>query len=246
MIHYHGLRGINSDAVFHLIGGGHAFVSFQEKTLIGSAIELCQSFALDNGAFTAWKAGAEISDWTRYYEWVQDIARNPNFDFAVIPDVIDGSDADNDALLKEWPNPRLGAPVWHMASSLDRLAKLAADYPRVCIGSSGQYSTVGSHQWWARMAAAMDVVCDQDGFPRTKLHGLRMLNPEVFSRLPLASADSTNVVRNLSMDSRWSGTYAPPNRAIRANVLRARIETVAAPTRWTRQFLQEELCDLFS
>ncbi len=46
------------------------------------------------------------------------------------------------------------------------------------------------------MAQAMAQACDL-GRPRVKLHGLRMLDVEVFSRLPLASADSTNVARNI-------------------------------------------------
>jgi hypothetical protein len=39
----------------------------------------------------------------------------PACDFAVVPDVIDGTEADNDALLTEWPlGWFFGAPVWHM------------------------------------------------------------------------------------------------------------------------------------
>ena len=34
------------------------------------AAEVCQSFCLDNGAFSAWKSGEPISDWSGYYEWV--------------------------------------------------------------------------------------------------------------------------------------------------------------------------------
>jgi hypothetical protein len=53
------------------------------------------------------------------------------------------------------------------------------------------------------MKSAMRVCCDASGMPRTRLHGLRMLNPELFSQLPLSSADSTNVARNVQLDRKW-------------------------------------------
>jgi hypothetical protein len=79
---------------------------------------------------------------------------------------------------------------------------MAVAWPRVAIGSSGQWATVGDAAWWARMADVMAVICDEDGRPTCKLHGLRMLAPDVFTRLPLASADSTNVARNHARETR--------------------------------------------
>jgi hypothetical protein len=54
--------------------------------------------------------------------------RAPNFDFAIIPDVIDGDEAANDALINLWPwirEKHMSAPVWHLHESLDRLMRLA-------------------------------------------------------------------------------------------------------------------------
>lgn len=148
----------------------------------------------------------------------------------------DISEADNDALLADWPLPRwFGAPVWHMHESLERLERLASAWPRICIGSSGQFSTVGSPAWWGQMARAMRVVCNDDGEPLVKLHGLRMLSPEVFTRLPFASADSTNIARNIGIDQAWRGTYSPPTKEARAALMRARIEHHNAPARWAFQ-----------
>ena len=242
MIHYHGLPVTPAAAAVAAVRAGHAFVSFAHADQLPIAVEVAQSFALDNGAFSAWRSGKPVTDWTDYYRWVADISRHPHCDFAVIPDVIGGSDDDNDVLLMEWPLPRIGAPVWHLNSSLSRLERLAADYPRVCLGSAGEYATVGDRRWWTRMAEVMQVVCDDDGYPLTKLHGLRMLNPDVFSRVPLASADSTNIGRNVGIDSHWRGTYSPPNKETRAAVMRARIESINAPARWESHPVQERLC----
>lgn len=212
------------------VNAGHAFVSHRYRQQLDLVLEICQSFAVDNGAFSAWKTGQPIMDWSEYYRWVDDVSRYPSFDFAVIPDVIDGTEADNDALLEQWPwrtvatKLHLGAPVWHMHESIERLRRLAEQWPRICIGSSGEYATVGNQKWWAKMLQAIYAICDDTGRPICKVHGLRMLNPKVFSNLPLSSADSTNIARNVGIDANWKGTYTPASREMRAEVMRERIE----------------------
>ena len=245
MIHYHGLPITPATAACAAVGGGHAFVSFRYADQLGLALEICQSFAVDNGAFSAWKSGKPITDWTGYYAWVDDICRSPSFDFSVIPDVIDGDEQANDALLSEWPwkarHAHIGAPVWHMHESIGRLQRLAHAWPRICIGSSGEFATVGNFRWWGRIAEAMNAVTGKDGLPITKLHGLRMLNPEVFTRLPLSSADSTNIAQNIGIDSAWRGTYQPKGKDVRALVMRERIEAHQSLQHWEQQTIQMAL-----
>lgn len=231
MIHYHGLPINPQTVAVTAVSGGHAFVTFADPHPLGLAAQVCQSFAVDNGAFSAWKTGRPVTDWRPFYEWAEQCRRIPSCDFAVIPDVIDGSELDNDFLLYDCPLPVwFGAPVWHMHESLDRLDRLVHQYPRVCIGSSGEYATVGNEAWWRRINGAMSVACSPDGRPLCKLHGLRMLNPKVFTRLPFASADSTNIARNVGIDKHWAkGNYLPPTKEARAQVMRSRIEAHNAP-----------------
>jgi hypothetical protein len=59
-----------------------------------------------------------------------------------------------------------------------------------------------------------------------------MLAPDIFSRLPLASADSTNVARNVQLDSRWTGSYAPQSKRVRGLILVDRIESQNARPDW--------------
>lgn len=94
MIHYHGLPITPASAAAKVLSGRHEFVSFLTPQQLEIAVECCQSFAVDNGAFSAWKSGRVI-DWTEYFAWVESIKRLPNFDFAVIPDVIDGDELAN-------------------------------------------------------------------------------------------------------------------------------------------------------
>ena len=247
MIHYHGLPITPESSAYAAINGGHAFVSFRYSDQLRIAMEVCQSFAVDNGAFSAWKSGNPITDWSEFYQWVFDIHRHPAFDFAVIPDVIDGTEADNDALLAQWPWRRnaagrgIGAPVWHMHESLARLGHLARNWPRVCIGSSGDFATVGDAKWWRRINDAMRTVTDGNGRPICKLHGLRMLNPDIFTRLPLSSADSTNIAQNVGIDSAWRGTYQPASKDMRARVMRERIESQQSAACWIVQPSQMEI-----
>jgi hypothetical protein len=247
VIHYHGLPITPATAAVRAISGGHAFVSFPNSDQLTVALEVAQTIAVDNGAFGAWRSGKPVTDWSEYYAWVQELHRYPQFDFAVIPDVIDGDETANDALLAEWPwrerAPHVGAPVWHLHESLDRLDRLVTEWPRICLGSSGEFARIGTPQWWNRMAQAMDVICDKDGRPAAKIHGLRMLDPAVFTRFPFASADSTNIGRNVGIDSAWKGTYTPPTKEARAVVMRERIEANQSPTFWVRALapIQEHL-----
>lgn len=233
MIHYHGFPITPATVAAKAVDAGHAFVSFRHPDQLPVAVEVCQSFAVDNGAFSAWKSGHPVQDWSAFYVWALQCQRIPSCDFAVIPDVIDGDEESNDALLDACPLPPwFGAPVWHMHESLDRLERLALQYPRICLGSSGSYASVGSPNWWKRIDETMRVVCNRNGEPLVKLHGLRMLNPKVFTKIPLSSADSTNIGRNVGIDKAWSGTYTPPSKEVRAQVMRARIESHNAPCRY--------------
>lgn len=246
MIHYHGLPITPMTAAEVAIRSGHAFVSFAHPQQMGLAVSVCQSFAIDNGAFSAWRSGKPITDWTPYYEFCRAAKRQPACDFAVIPDVIDGTEADNDNLAADFPFPRwFGAPVWHLHESFTRLERLAERWPRVCFGSSGAYAQIGTEAWWRRMHEAMRVICDDAGQPRCRLHGLRMLDPRIFTRFPFASADSTNIGRNIGIDQAWIGPYPPPTKEARTAAMRARIEIHQAPAAYDFQAQQPELMEMF-
>ncbi len=243
MIHYHGgpITPLNvASAVWTC---RHAFVSYEAPDQVAFAAEICQSFALDNGAFSVWKRGA-VLDVPGYVAWVNEWQRHPGFDWALIPDSIDGDEAENDRLFGTFMNAGgdllRSVPVWHLHESFDRLGRLCRQFPRVALGSSGQWSEVGTSAWWQRMGAAMDAICDSDGRPPCKLHGLRMLNPTVFSQLPLASADSTNVAQNHSRE-RHLYRLTPAMAGLK---IVDRIEQHAAAPRWTRTFGTQQNLDL--
>lgn len=233
MIHYHGgpITPLSvADAVWR---GRHAFVSFENPEQVAFAASISQSFALDNGAFSAWTIGATL-DVQGYSEWVKEWMRHPGFDWCLIPDVIDGTESDNVGMIAQWRELgvpfSVSVPVWHLHESLERLAYMSVAWPRIALGSSGQYSTVGTADWWERIAEAMDVICDENGMPKCKLHGLRMLNPDVFMSLPLASADSTNVARNHARETRRHRL----TDGMGALVVAGRVESNQSADKWAK------------
>lgn len=231
VIKYHGtpFSGTNGEAAEALVGR-HAFVSFAAPSQLDICLQVCQSIALDNGAFSAWRSG-KVIDWNDYFAWAQKLMRHPRVDWAVIPDVIDGDETANLKLMARWSEwfhtdaLSFGVPVWHMHESDTKLKYLAHAYKRIAIGSSAEYSQVGCYAWNERMTWAMKLICDDNEQPKTKIHMLRGLDPSVFQMYPFASADSTNAGRNCGMDGAWNGTYAPKTTGWRARVIMASIES---------------------
>jgi hypothetical protein len=234
MIVYHG--GPFSDPVIgtEVWRKHHAIISFARPEQVAMKAEHASSFAIDNGAFSLWRAGQHRPNWDSYYRWVEDWKGHPGCDFAIIPDVIDGTEDENDNLLCAWPFIDIGVPVYHLHEPLERLMRLAASYSRVALGSSGPYRTTRTLVWWDRIAQTMELLCDEEGHPRVKLHGLRMLAPDIPENVPLSSADSATVARNINRDLKWNGTFQPRTKVARAITLRDRIEESQYATRWTR------------
>lgn len=234
MIHYHGTPiGGNRQDGARFLAGRHALVPFPRRDDMGIVADVCQSFVFDNGAFTVWKQGGQL-DVEGYVQWVDEWHRHPGFDWALIPDVIDGDEAANDRLLEEWPSHLPGVPVWHLHESIERLQQLAEKWRTVALGSSGQWASPGTDSWWKRIGDAMNAICDDQGRPACRLHGLRMLDPAIFSRLPFASADSTNAAVNGGSVGRF-GMYVPPTAGQRAEVIASRIEAHNSAAVWQRE-----------
>lgn len=192
MIKYHGTPLTPIDVFTSALQNKNCLLPFPRPDNQKLANDICDKIILDNGAFTMWTKQKK-PNWDEFYRWVEKSRR----EFFFIPDVIGGSEEENDALLKDNPFSD-GVPVWHVAESLDRLERLCADYDYIAFGSSGEFQTLGTPQWHKRMDEAMRVVCDKDGFPLVKTHMLRCLDYKIFTLYPFHSGDSTNLARNHS------------------------------------------------
>lgn len=244
MIKYHGtpVGGSKRDALLFLTGR-HALISFANQQHAPEVINCCDSFCLDNGAFSIWKKGKGQIDEGEYKYWVDSLKQHPAFDFYIIPDVIDGTVRDNDDALKRWKGVTGGIPVYHMGEPIPRFRMLSRNYPYVCLGSTSKWPSVGSNKWWPYMADFMDAVCDGEGRPPCKLHGLRMLNPKVFTRLPLHSADSCNAAVNSGVCMK-KGVYPNLERWQGSERIARRFEMFQSAPVWHRDNINKQNTDL--
>ena len=217
MIHYHGTP-ITPMSELSKMAGKHFCVSFEDHRDIDWCVKNGQSVMLDNGAFSAFTKGKTI-DFKAYEEWIEPYLYPPNW--AIIPDVIDGSVEEQKELMKMFshlPN-HLVSPVWHMSLPINWLLELADNFPRFCFGSSGKYWKVGSSVWCRRADEAWNELTKRGH--KSWVHMMRglALCGDVY---PFASADSTNVARNFKN----KGSQMCPERMAR------RIDSVQSPLKW--------------
>jgi hypothetical protein len=163
---------------------------------------------LDNGAFSAWRSNVPM-DVDGFARWAAGILERCEPAVAVVPDVIDGTEAANDEMIEEFFGacfelgldvPRCRCMVvWHMHESIDRLLYLVEGYSYIAIGSSGEYAKIGTPAWHARIAEAMAAidafVADSEGaYSRPWVHMMRAQSEA--HRYDFDSADSCNVAVN--------------------------------------------------
>ena len=240
MVFYHGtpIGGSEAEAK-KFLRTRHGLVSYAYQQHMAIVADTCQSFVLDCGAWSIYQKGGQM-DYEGYLKFCYKWHKHPGFDWAIIPDVIEGTENENDRYLDMWPDDIKGIPVYHNYMPIERLKKLGDKYGYVALGSSGQYFDLGSAKWWDRMSEMMDSICDENGRPAFKLHGLRMLDPKVFSQIPLSSADSTNAGRNNGQLDRF-GQYCSPSAGTRAISIAERIEAFNSCPRWIKRAKQYDL-----
>lgn len=224
--HYHGTPITGRVVIEELVGRMFCIPWNRPENLVWCH-QFGQGNMIDNSAFTHWQENMkriargenpiifDLAFWREFYEWVEPWLVYQTT-WAVIPDVIMGDAEQNDALIVQWPHGQRGAPVWHMHEPIDRLKRLCDEWERVCIGSSAEFSTVGSTNWHSRMNEAMNAIC-QTGRVPTWLHMLRGMNAARWG-YPFASVDSTDIGRNHSngkrtareMADRWDAIQCSP------------------------------------
>ena len=223
MIHYHGINC--SKDVLWTLAGKHFQVSFAQPDSIIEKVKIGQSVMFDNGAFSLFTQNKGV-DWNKYYRWVEGYIGHPHW--AVVPDVIDGEEEDNLALIKEWPHREdCAAVVWHLSESIDHLLKLSdLGFGKLAFGSSGEYWQIGSDRWERRIDMAFNALAKNGPLPW--VHMMRGLSVGG-KRWPFASADSTNVSLN----------YAQRN--VTAEYMARQIDSSQCPVGWNVKPIQQDL-----
>lgn len=220
---YHGTP-ITPNAALEALAGRLFCISYARPDQLAILLRIAAGLMIDNGAFSAFTRG-KVVDWRLFYQWLEPILFAPGR-WAVIPDVIDAGSQLQDALLADWPFGHRGAPVWHMDEPIARLIQLAGEWPRICIGSTGEYWRVGSAIWHERMIEVWTALLALR--VRPAIHMLR--GTAVAHLYPFDSADSTSLGANgwrydsplyADVDCPWRGriTYADRLEARAASVI---------------------------
>ncbi|MBN8189503.1 glycosyltransferase [Salipiger thiooxidans] len=226
MIHYHGTP-ISPRAELAKMAGRSFCVSFAAPRDADWCQSHGQSVMWDNGAFSFYTQARE-TNWPAFYQWLE--PRLGGACWAVVPDVIEGTEAENLALIRQWPHRKDTAGiVWHLHEDISHLLRLTElGFGRVCFGSSGGYWQVGSIAWERRVDEAFNALARNGQIPWVHmLRGLAMAG----SRWPFASADSVNVGRN------FKDTNTCPDAMAR------RIDAVQCPIQWSARPEQKGLFD---
>lgn len=228
MIKYYGtpITSKNGRVFSEAMPGRNALVSFANRDDLKRAIKHCHKIILDNGAFSTWNNEKKgkikkvnwAEHWKKFYVWVG--KHISDIDYFFIPDVIDGTEEENDALIVEFfkkfrydgdrgipPQVKKAIPIWHVNESLERLSRLATHFDYIAIGSAGEFAQLGTPQWHNKMDKAMRVICDANGYPRVKIHMLRCLDSKIFLQYPFYSGDSTTLAQNHKRDG-WRNIVA--------------------------------------
>lgn len=230
-MHYHGTPITPREQLFKL--AGHCFcVSFAAPRDVEIVHQIGQSVMLDNGAYTFWRDPSRPSvDWDEWARWVEPWLEYPT-SWAVLPDVIGGSEEANDRLANEYAwLTSVAAPVWHLHESLERLQRLCDSFSRVCFGSSGAYAVIGTDQWHRRVSEAFDMIAS----PAGRVPWIHMLRGMSMAgeHYPFASVDSANAARN------HAGSSKAKPRPIEALV--QRVDALQCPGRWCHVGTQTSL-----
>jgi hypothetical protein len=245
MIHLHGSPFSGSkydpevdELCAHLYGTGQAggLVSFMGKTQTELVIKNGNYVWFDNGAFSLWKRLKKLGTlegfdwdkhWTKFYMWL--LKHYSQIDKFLIPDVIEGSEEENDRLINSVPSMfrEKAVPVWHTVESIDRFVRLCEEFDTVAIGACGPHEFIMGQACQDRLSLVFDEIYHRRNVP-VKIHGLRMTDNRVVAAFPFYSCDSTSVVQREKYSE--GDTPSLKGRLTRTAVFKAAMEKTKSPT----------------
>lgn len=256
--HYHGgpIWG-DKEISYHelmpaLWRNGGALISYAYPQQLKNVVNIPCKLVLDCGAYTTWNSDKRkhaSRNWEEHWQGYYDKMVAPWFsriEWFLIPDVIEGTEEENDRLLQTVPGwlKSKAVPVWHSDESLERFIRLCEEYPRVAIGCCGPHRRIRSAAWLARMQEVFTAIYIDRDLP-VKIHGLRMLDGRVLSMFPFDSADSSSVATNVPKTEKV--IPEEPCKLKRTAILRAAKELITPPTvkQWRSTFakIDEPLYD---
>ena len=99
MIKYHGTPITPKLAFDTYMTDRNVLVSYAETRDLGRALKFCNKIIIDNGAFSMWRKQKTV-DWDNFYKFLEPL--HDRIEFFFIPDVIDGTEIENDKLITKY------------------------------------------------------------------------------------------------------------------------------------------------
>ena len=234
-VHYHGGPIWGGDEILKaLYRDSGCLISYARPDQISKVSRIKCNLVLDNGAFSTWKkskSSGEIFDWDSHWDSYYDFVGQwySRIDWFIVPDVIEGTQEENDKLIESVPSWLIGkaVPVWHSDEPIDRFVSLCERFDRVAIGCCGPHRSIRSKKWKDRMDEAFSEIYIKRNI-NVKVHGLRMLDGRALSQFPFDSADSTNVAINVPKTKARLPDVT--DKLHRTSIMRNTIEMVKPPT----------------
>lgn len=161
------------------------------------------SLFIDSGAYSAHTIGEEI-DLTEYIQFIKD-----NLD---IVDVYSNLDVIGDAKAtlknQEFMESQglQPIPAFHVHEDFNYLRKYIEKYDYVALGGMAQLRNGNLLAEW--LDKCWDIICDEDGIPKVKIHGFAITRLDLILRYPWYSVDSSSWV----VHSRTGSIYVPKKK----------------------------------
>jgi len=200
---------------------------------------VCRSFILDNGAYSIWKQGLE-PDWDGFYRWIEKYLKHPRFEFFFIPDSIEGGEEENNDLILQSKFTEYGVPVFHLGEHPGRIQTFI-NYGFKRIGISPSAVGTNGDAFWNEMNKCWEIICDEEGRPKVKVHALMMLSENIVSSYPWSSGDSSTAAFNSIHDKKFSHSWSPTRKSARAALIAESMEKAQSPNYFQKQPIQMEL-----
>jgi hypothetical protein len=141
---------------------------------------------MDSGAFSAYTQKTTV-DINKYIEFLH--TNKHKLDVYCCLDVIGDAEAtwkNFDIMKKAGLDP---LPVFHVGEDFKYLHK-CLEYEYFCLG--GMATTILKNNRAAFLDKCFSIICDKEGYPKSKVHGLGMTDFELMLRYPFYSVDSTS------------------------------------------------------
>jgi len=159
---------------------------------------------LDSGAFSVWNKGEEVNfdEYLKYAVESQD-----KWDIIIVLDQIPGSPGRKDVSMAErnhcakisWeryqimlkagiPAEKL-MPVYHQGEHPRWIWQMVEHCPLIGLSPANDRTPREKKEW---LDDTMDVVCNSDGTPRARFHGLAVTSPSLMRDYPWHSVDSAS------------------------------------------------------